>query len=398
MLLRLEFLGELAAVRHALKGYAAAETGETLRRSARAVGAAGLSNRPSSTSPSATPATSSHRGQLKLAKRLDQDLLRAIAPRNDTSGIVLSHFSAGRTALFMGEFEAAQTHLQQAIALYDPIDHEFLHRMAGLHHRTNSQGFLSITLFCLGQPSHALAASEAAVAEAQTVSNPFTHVVSLLLAATLAALAGEHDRMAEHAQALIAQATLQGFPPYVSQGTLFQGWGMAVAGAPDAGIELIRNGLEGYRSTGAATWLGFYNTLLARACALAGRYDEAATILAETIHAAKAGEEALVRIRTASPSRRDAKPTRRQRCRPILLQRRIGHRQIARCKIIRTARRRKPPPPAGRLSAYSHADPSGGLCARSQLSTTARGTALVRQCSASLPSQGCSGLPAMPMI
>jgi class 3 adenylate cyclase/predicted ATPase len=290
LLLKLEFLGELAAVRHALKGYAAPETGEAY------VEAGALWERLDYPLnffhvPFGRSRYLVHRGELGQAKRLDQELLRRSRPRNDTVGVVLSNFSAGRTAMFMGEFDSARTHLQNAITLYDPVDHDFLIRMAGLHHRTNSQGFLAIAQFCLGQPDHAVTTSEAAVAEAGTVSNAFTHVVSLLLAATLAALEGEHERMAGHADCLIAQATMHGFPPYVSQGSIFRGWGMVAAGAAAEGIALIRSGLEGYRATGAATWISYYTMLLARAHAIAGRHDEAAALLDNALQIVEAGDE-----------------------------------------------------------------------------------------------------------
>ena len=66
---------------------------------------------------------------------------------------------------------------------------------------------------------------------------------------------------------------------------------MAVAGAAAEGIALIRSGVDGYRATGAATWISFYTTLLARAHAIAGRHDEAAGLLDDALRIVEAGEE-----------------------------------------------------------------------------------------------------------
>jgi len=43
-----------------------------------------------------------NRGELDLAQRLDKDLLRLSQQRNDAAGLVLGHYSSGRTMVFAG--------------------------------------------------------------------------------------------------------------------------------------------------------------------------------------------------------------------------------------------------------------------------------------------------------
>lgn len=286
---RLEFLSALAAVLHAMKGYGAQETGDVLAE-ARALWE--RLDRPFDfiQVPFGYSRYLAHRGALSLACTLDEEFLRLSEQRGETIGCVLSHFSLGRTALFMGRFTAARKHLGMALALYDPVSFEWLHQMAGLHHRTNSSAFLSLALGCLGQPDRALAAAQGAVEEARA-ANAFTRSVSLLLAATGATLMGDGARVAALADELEAEAVPNGFTPYIAQVALLRGWALAATNEAERGIGLMRGGIAAYRATGAATWTSYYALLLSQALANAGRQDEALATVDEALRDAKAGEE-----------------------------------------------------------------------------------------------------------
>ena len=48
-----------------------------------------------------------HIGELDLALRLDEGLLRLSRERNDAAGLVLGHLSSGRNLMFAGKFAAS---------------------------------------------------------------------------------------------------------------------------------------------------------------------------------------------------------------------------------------------------------------------------------------------------
>ena len=73
------------------------------------------------------------RGEFDLALRLDEDLLRLSRQRNDSAGLVLGHFSSGRNLMFAGRFASSRSHLEEALALYDPISHRSLVHQTGIH-------------------------------------------------------------------------------------------------------------------------------------------------------------------------------------------------------------------------------------------------------------------------
>jgi hypothetical protein len=83
-----------------------------------------------------------YRGELDLALRLDEDLLRLSRQRDDSAGLVLGHFSTGRNLFIGGGFSSSRSHLEEVLALYDPNSHGWLADDAVIHPQNDAQAFL----------------------------------------------------------------------------------------------------------------------------------------------------------------------------------------------------------------------------------------------------------------
>jgi predicted ATPase len=278
----LEFLSALGAVSIAVNGYAAPETGHVFARARELWEELGS---PSEflRIPFGQCRYHAFRGELDLALRLDEDLLRLSRLRNDTAGLVLGHFNSGNNLWFVGRFASSRSHLEEALALYDPISHRSLVQQAGFHPQVSSQAILGIVLFCLGHLEQALARSHAAIAEAQRLAHPPTLASSLVLGAMPLWLAGDDAALDERADQLVAVATEQGFPFWGALGTLYRGWLKAKNGEVTEGISLLRRGLTAYRATGAETQVPLLIAFLAKACEIAGQIEESLTLLDEAL-------------------------------------------------------------------------------------------------------------------
>ena len=258
----LEFCSALGAALRAVKGHAAPETGHAYAR------ARELWEQLGSPSeflhiPYGQSRYHAYRGEFDLAQRLDEDLLRLSRQRNDAAGLVLGHCSSGRNLMFAGKFASSRSHLEEALALYDPISHRSLVHQTGIHPQVYSQAYLGIVLFCLGFPDQALAQSNAAIAEARRLAHPPSLAVSLAIGARLLSLVGDDAALDERADQLVAVATEQGFPHWRAQGTIYRGWVKVKNGDVAEGISLLRSGSAAYRATGAETWMPHYIALLA---------------------------------------------------------------------------------------------------------------------------------------
>jgi class 3 adenylate cyclase/predicted ATPase len=280
--MELEFHSALGGALQAAKGYAAPETGRAYARAQELWEQLG--------SPSEflrVPVRQSvyHaiRGELDLALRLDEDLLRLSRQHNDYSGLVLGHISSGRELMYMGRFASSRSHLDEVLALYDPISqHSVIHRTGDDPHVV-SLAFLGIVFFCLGFPDQAMARSKAAIAAARSMAHQTSLAVSLTTASRLLSLLGDNATLEQRVGELVSVATEQGFPHWRAVGTIYRGWFEVNNGNVTGGLCLLRSGSDAHRSTGAESLRPYHIALLARAHEIAGQIEEAATQLDDAL-------------------------------------------------------------------------------------------------------------------
>jgi predicted ATPase len=215
--------------------------------------------------------------------RLDEDLLHLSRQRDDSGGTFLGHASSGRNLMLCGRFALSRSHLEEALAFYDPISHRSLVHQAGLQPRVVSLAFLEIVLFCLGFPDQAFAQSNAAIAEARRLAHPPSLAVSLAIGTTVLSLVGDSAAVREWADQLIAVASEQSFPYWRARATIYRGWVKVQNGAVVEGISLLRSGSAAYCATGAALWVPHHIALLASACEIAGQIEAGLALLNDAL-------------------------------------------------------------------------------------------------------------------
>jgi class 3 adenylate cyclase/predicted ATPase len=274
----LEFCVALGGVLQAVKGFGAPETGQVYARAREMWEQLGS---PSEflRIPYGQSVYHLTRGELNLAQRLDEDLLRQSQQSNNSAGLVLGHASSGRNLMFAGRFALSRSHMQEMASLYDAAIHQSLvHEYPQL----SSQAQLGIILFCLGFPDQAAASSNVAIAEARRLAHPPSLAMSLAYAAALLSLAGDDAALGERADELVAVTTEQGFPAWRAHGTVYCGWVKVKNGDVVEGMSLMRGGSAALRVT-AAVWMPYFSGLLARACEIAGQVGEALALLDEAL-------------------------------------------------------------------------------------------------------------------
>jgi predicted ATPase len=278
----LEFYSTLGAVLQVVKGFAAPETGRAYARARELWAQLGA---PTEFLRVAFGQSLYHmnRGELDLALRFDEGLLRLSRQRNDSAGLFLSHQSIGRNLLFSGKFALSRSHLEEAISLYDPNFPRRLVHQSGTSPQVASQAFLGNVLFCLGYPEQALARSNASIADARSLAHPPSLALSLSIGSRLLSLAGDNAALDERAGELIAVAIEQGFPYWRALGRAYRGWVTVKNGDVTEGISLLRTGSAAYRATGSEAWQPQIIALLAGACEIAGQIEQALTLLDDAL-------------------------------------------------------------------------------------------------------------------
>ena len=274
----LEFCSALGAALRFVKGQAAPETGQAYARARELWEQLGY------------PAEYLHIpygqsryhvycGELDLALRLDEDLLRVSRQRNDSRGLVLSHQSCGTGYGVRGRFALSRSHLEAALSLYDPNSHHSLGPQTGSHPEVVAQAHLGIVLLCLGFPDQALVRANAAIAEARSLAHSPTIASALMIGAIRLSITGDNGDLDDLVEELLAVATEQAFPQWRAFGTIYRGWVKAKNGDVVEGISLLRSGLAAYRDNGNELLTPHHTALLARACDVAGQIEEALSAL-----------------------------------------------------------------------------------------------------------------------
>ena len=144
-------------------------------------------------------------------------------------------------------------------------------------------GHLAWTLWCLGFPGQALQRSREAITLAQELSHPFSLTQALYWGAQLHQFCLDARGTQERAQAAMALAAAHGFAQQQAQALLLHGWALARQGQQTEGIARMREGLEGWKATGARLLRPYYLALLAEAYGQQGQAGEGLRLLCEAL-------------------------------------------------------------------------------------------------------------------
>ena len=210
-----------------------------------------------------------------------------------TAPLMIAHRQMGLSLLHTGDIAEGRTHLEHAIALYDPAEHRDLAtRFFGQENGAAIMSWRSIASWLLGYPDAALADAERALLLAREADHLATLVYVINFSiwsyircgdyTTAATLADEYDPL---------QNQLGG-------SSFWEGWGMMQRGclltltgkAPEA-VRTITSGVELMRSTKTTMWMPLFLSYLARANADIGQFDEASTKIREAMTAVDTTKE-----------------------------------------------------------------------------------------------------------
>lgn len=126
------------------------------------------------------------RGDLKRAHALGVELLDFFERQRDPVVYVEGHYVLGVTCFWLGRFQASRTHLEAAIAKYDPRWRPTHISLYAQDPKAVCLSRLAWTLWYLGLPGQAIARFDEALALARTLGHPHTEGYVLYMGAYFA--------------------------------------------------------------------------------------------------------------------------------------------------------------------------------------------------------------------
>jgi class 3 adenylate cyclase/predicted ATPase len=228
----------------------------------------------------------------QLCRRAEQFL--ALASKGNTSAPVqIGHRLMAVTEIVLGHFEIAQTHADQAVALYVPQEHRPLAVRFGQDVGATALAYRAWALWLRGYPQSALTLTYQLVKHARDLGHAATLMHALFHVGTVETWTRQVAAAESHAAELIALAEEKGAEFWQALGTLAKGTILSASGRETDAIELINAGLDAYRSTGSKVFIPTYLNALAHAYASTGQLEQACVIIFEALDTVERTNERL---------------------------------------------------------------------------------------------------------
>jgi class 3 adenylate cyclase/DNA-binding winged helix-turn-helix (wHTH) protein/predicted ATPase len=216
------------------------------------------------------------RAEYQTARTFGEQCLSLAQGSHDLARIAEIQPLLGLIVFLLGEFVPALAGLEQGIALYNRQQPRFW-----IDKGVGSLSAAAWTLWVLGYPDQALRRSLEAIALAQDVAHPFSLGFALFFAAQLHQHRREVQATQARAEAAITLSRAQGFPTWLANGTILQGWALAVQGQGEAGVAQIRQGLAAHRATGEEIERPYFLALLVEVYGALGQAEAGLAVLTE---------------------------------------------------------------------------------------------------------------------
>jgi predicted ATPase/DNA-binding winged helix-turn-helix (wHTH) protein len=224
---------------------------------------------------------------------LGEQLLDLAQSLQDSALLLEAHMAQGAGLLNVGELNAARSHLEQGIALYNPEQHCSHAFLYGQDPGVACLSDCSIALWLLGYPEQALKRGQEALTLAQECAHPFSLAFALFFAAWLQQFCREWQATKERAEITITLSTEQGFVIWLEMGTILRGRALAEQGQETEGMAQIHQGLLAFSTIGVGLLRPHFLGLLAEVYEKAGRIEEGLAVLAEALAAVNKSEERM---------------------------------------------------------------------------------------------------------
>lgn len=210
---------------------------------------------------------------------LAEQCLRLAETAGDSSLLVEGHHALGVSCITAGEFARGLEHLEQATAIYNPVDHDELRFIYGQDPAVACLFHAGWALWFLGFPDQALKRNDESIAMARRLKHPAT----MAMAAAFGSLPYQLCRNAAAVEKLtteaVAVSTEHDMAFYRGIAVILGGWALTQRGVREEGIARMRLGLDAFRAADAVLMLSYFSAVLAEVYLEIGQAAEGLRVL-----------------------------------------------------------------------------------------------------------------------
>jgi class 3 adenylate cyclase/predicted ATPase len=221
--------------------------------------------------------------QYHMARELGEQCFALAQRLQDPMFLQEAHLVLGATLVYVGELVIAHSHIEQAMALYDPQKSHSLELGRSVDSGVMSLSYASRMLWLLGYPGQACAKSRAACVLAQELSHAYSLGFAWQFAITLHLYRRESQRVREYAETAIAFADEHGFVRWLAGGMIGRGWALAEQGLIEDGLTQLCQGVAIWRSMGGELGLPHFLAQLAEMYGKSGQATAGLQVITEAL-------------------------------------------------------------------------------------------------------------------
>jgi class 3 adenylate cyclase/predicted ATPase len=197
---------------------------------------------------------------------------------------MMGHRLMGSSLLYAGDIAESRGHLDQGIALYDPVAHRPLATRFAQDVGVTILLQRALALWLLGYPDAALADTSHALKDARQIGQATTLMAALLLTSLTHIFCGNYAAV-NAVDEVVALANEKGALFWKTAGMVFQGCLLALTGNASDAVQMMPSTITAVRSTGSTLLMPWYLTNLGRAYAELGQFDDAWRCIGEAMTA-----------------------------------------------------------------------------------------------------------------
>jgi TOMM system kinase/cyclase fusion protein len=231
------------------------------------------------------------RGMLPTSSALGQQLLEIAEESANSSYLLLAHRCVASSAFLRGDFERCRVHTLAGLSIYEPKEHGSLALRTGHDPGVAHGVYRAWTLWMLGYADQSLRVVDEMIRLSRELAHPLTIAYALCFAALMRNHRGEHREAHALAQDALVITVENRFALWTAWARMQQGWALASLGDFERGIPLMREGLDGWKSTGARVGFTFFPVTLAEMCLNAGRLEECCELLEQALPMVQSNDE-----------------------------------------------------------------------------------------------------------
>ena len=222
-------------------------------------------------------------GRYVESERIGEEFLSLATRQREDGAALEANLVLGTACLFMAEFQRSVSHLERAIALYDPErqkTHRFVYQQDAY---VLAKTYLAWAEWLLGHPDRALEHVQEASHAARGVGEPYNVAVASFNLGLIHHWRREPSAARSWASNLSALCMEHGFSFLLAAATELQGAALVEQGEGERGLSLLRQGWAAHAATGAELGGTYWRAVLADACMRAGVFDEARELLLQAL-------------------------------------------------------------------------------------------------------------------